>query len=139
MANELSQQKSLVTVVVDGVNYGTWETRTGSQITADHQKVRLGGMGPEVVVPAAGSRDNVTVSHVFDAYMSTKYKTLDKAVSNGASMSVTWTPMRTASTPLAEGQTVTGYISRCSLPDADANSNDVAYIELEMVCNEQAS
>lgn len=137
MATPILTRNALVTVVVDGVSYGTWITKTGGQVEADGQKIRLGGMGPEVAVGGPSSRENVTVSRAFDDYMAVKYKTLE--TKNGwASMSVTHTPLKIDKTPLGDSITYTGILNRVTVPEVDDNAAEVSFIELELLANELA-
>jgi hypothetical protein len=130
-------RNALVTVVVDGTTYGTWITKSGGQVEADGQKTRLGGMSSEIALGGPASRENVTVSKLFDAVMQTKYKVLETKVGT-ASMTVTYTPLGNDKRPVGDAITYSGILNRVTVPEADDNAAETAMIELELLANELA-
>lgn len=131
-------RNALVTVTVENVNLGIWTSKSGGQTEADGQKTRLGGMSNEVALGGPASTENVTVAKLYDTFMQSKRKWLRSLVGTG-SMSVSVTPLGNNKQPSSDTDTWTGILNRVTLPDADDNSNDVAFIELELLTNQSVA
>lgn len=128
------QRNALVTVTVGSESLGTWITKTGGQTEADGQKTRLGGMSDEVALGGPASVENIVVSRVFDIYMQGKLKSLRAGVGS-AKMSVTYNVLNNAKVT-TYSETYSGILNRVTPPEADDNSSDVAYVELELLTDQ---
>jgi len=61
-----SEQQSLITLSINGINYGVWDKRSGGEAVAKELKYRPGGMGNEVAYTTLPSPTTVTVSRVME-------------------------------------------------------------------------
>ena len=128
------QRNALVTVSVGGESLGTWITRTGGQTEADGQKTRLGGMSDEVALGGPASTENVVVSRIFDTYIQSKAKALRAGVGI-SSMSVTYNVLDNQKR-VTYSETYSGILNRFTLSDADDNSSDRGFVELELLTDQ---
>lgn len=120
-----------VMVSVDEQNLGVWTTKSGGAVEIEDTKHRPGGLEPQIALGGLQSVENVTVSKLYDAEMASGLFSKLYA-SMGKPMSVTYQPINADKTNKGNAVTYEGILGRVAPPDADANSSDVAMLELEL-------
>lgn len=123
-----------VTVTVDGRKLGIFAFKSGGQTEADDTKFRPGSMQPEISLGGPVSVENVTVRKLWDAELRGLTNWLRTRVGKGG-MTVIVQPLDQDGVPQGPSETYTGVLIRCTPPEADANVNDAAQLELEMSSN----
>ena len=122
-----------VSVVIDDLDLGIAAARTGGAGTVDDSKTRLGGMGGEVSLGGPQTRENATIRYHndLDGVVATNYKRLESRRGRGRCV-VTTQPLDTDGNPKGDRFTYTGTLVQVTMADYDAQSNDAAFIELEI-------
>ena len=121
----ISAAQSLITVVVDGVPLGAFETRAGGESTADPQKKRTAGMGPERVGVARPTTGDVTVTR--------EYSDTDEWLRGRvglAQASVNEQPLDIYGAPKGKATTWSGRLIGYNPGDSDSSSDDDRMLEL---------
>jgi len=54
-----------VTVTIDGVDYGVWDTFSGGEVASEEVKYRPGGMAAQVSLGGSTTVENITVSRLY--------------------------------------------------------------------------
>lgn len=125
-----TQQQSLVTVVVDGIPLGVFDTLSGGEITSENSKHRAGGMGRQKSYPAMADTDDITVSRVFERDRDAeKLRQLRRRVGRAAA-SATEQPLDDDGAPWGTPTTYTGTLIGIAPGEADSNSSDPRMFEL---------
>jgi hypothetical protein len=126
------EDMAAVSVVIDGVDLGVAAARTGGAGTTDDSKTRLGGMGGEVSLGGAQTRENITVRFHWDLdTVAQRYKWLESVRGRGRGVVVTQ-PLDPDGNPYGDRFTYTGTVVQVTPPDYDAQSNDAAFLEVEI-------
>lgn len=58
-------QRFRVTLVVDGVDWGVWDTKAGGKMVGNTQMYKPGGLGPQVALPGAPSVEAITLTRLY--------------------------------------------------------------------------
>lgn len=128
----------LITATVEGVSLGTFTTLSGGGVEVDGLKTRVGGMSDEIAMGGPASREDVTITKLFDTFMQTKLAWLESLVGIGT-MSITRTPLGNNKQPSGPSRTFGGIVGAVNAPEADDNSGDRADIELVLSANQAAA
>lgn len=103
-----TEQARLITVVVNGVNLGAFQSYSGGDTTAKVTKSREGGMGTEVPYPGLPSYSDMKVSRVNQAQRDWELVRSLKPMSGRVTGSVTIQPLDTTGNAYGNSQTATG-------------------------------
>lgn len=128
-----------VTVRVEGIDCGVFDTFAGGGSSADDTKNRPGGMGPEESLGGPVSRDSFTVGRLYKLERDhALYKQLDALTGFGRVVAVRQKLNRDKS-PFGDPITYTGTMIKCTPPDHDSNASDKAVFTLEVSADEPIS
>lgn len=131
-----SQMQSLVTVAVDGISLGVFDTRTGGETSAEVSKYRPGGMGKQRTRMALPEQGDVTVGREFETERDNEVLRTLRGRTGRAPMSVNEQPLDDNGAPFGKPTTWVGRLQSVNGGDADSNSNDGRMIELVMTAAE---
>lgn len=135
----IREDQADIRVTVDGVPYGdSWASAEGGNLEADNSKTRPGGMGKEVDVGGPASRDDLTVATQLSDVSAGWVPRLENRVGIGT-VKVGVTFLGPERTPAGRPQTRVGILKAVNAPDMDAESSDVAMLELVVGLHEQAA
>lgn len=121
-----------VTVSVDGVGYGVWETFDGGEGDSDETKNRPGALEDEESLGGPKTRGNVTVSRNYKRNRDQGVLKVLDAKRGRAPMTVVKQPLDPDKNAVGQPDIYTGTLKRVTGPNANSNSGDPAKIELEM-------
>lgn len=128
-----------VTVRVDDLDLGVFQTFSGGGTAADDTKNRPGGMGPEESLGGPVSRDAFTVGRLYKLERDhALYKVLDAKTGAGRVVAVRQKLGRDR-TPVGDPITYTGTLIKVTPPDHDSNASDRAEFTLEVSADEPIS
>ena len=121
------------TVEIDGVSYGIWDSKTGGATTASNTKFRPGAMGKTKALGGSRSRDDITLSHLYDLFINQREAELEAKVGKGRVKAV-GTPLDMDGNPLVGGKqkVYTGILNGFTPPDHDSESEDPSKCEIEI-------
>lgn len=131
MASVATQNKAKVTVAVDGVDLGSFMTKSGGQSSGESLKIRPAGGENEIALASVKSYDPVTVAKLYTDDMRAKRLWLDSKV-NKAQMVVSSQRLDADDNPFGTPDVCRGLLIRFTPPDDDANASTEALCELEM-------
>jgi hypothetical protein len=126
------QDTGRITVTIDGRDFGVFESKTGGSGDSEETKVRLGSMGPQVSLGGPQTMENVTLKKLFDLDGIGREVPWLMARRGKATAVVTVQPLDHDGNAHGQRTTYTGYLKQVTPPDVDAQSNDPAYLELEI-------
>lgn len=131
-----AQDKSLITVAVDGQPLSVFDTRSGGDASADHAKYRSGGGGPEKVRRARSTYTDVTVSREIDELRSDEElaRTLRRKI--GKAMTGSSQPVDNDDVPIGKPTTYVGTLRHVDTGEENANSGDGRMLTLIMTTTE---
>jgi hypothetical protein len=125
-----------VTVRVDDLDLGVFQTFSGGGAAADDTKNRPGGMGPEESLGGPVSRDAFTVGRLYKLERDHPiYKALDSKTGAARVVAVRQKLNRDR-TPFGDPITYTGTLIKVTPPDHDSNASDRAEFTLEVSADE---
>jgi hypothetical protein len=125
-----------VTVRVDDLDLGVFQTFSGGGTAADDTKNRPGGMGPEESLGGPVSRDAFTVGRLYKLERDhALYKKLD-ALTGSARVVAVRQKLNRDRTPFGDPITYTGTLIKVTPPDHDSNASDRAEFTLEVSADE---
>lgn len=128
-----------VTVRVDDIDCGVFDSFSGGGSTADDTKNRPGGMGPEESLGGPISRDAFTVGRLYKLERDHGlFKVLDSKTGAGRVVAVRQKLNRDRS-PFGDPTTYTGTLMKVTPPDHDSNSGDRSVFTLEVSADEPIS
>lgn len=139
--SRVDQERVTVTITGLGLNLklGVFDTFTGGAKKGETTKHRPGGMGKQVSLGGASTRDDFTVSRLRDLERDLPYlKQLDALVNIGEVTAVRQL-LNTDKSPVGDPMTYTGQLSGFVLPDHDSDSSDKAMFTLEVSADEDIS
>ncbi|MFW6776071.1 hypothetical protein ACOACO_17440 [Nocardioides sp. CPCC 205120] len=125
-----------VTVVVDQEPLGPFDTSSGMETTAEVNKRRQGGMRGEKAYPAHATHGDATVGRVYE-------RERDHELARKLRGKVGWAKVTISRQPLGDDGVAwgtpivsTGTLSGVTIPETDAESDDVGMLELTVVVTE---
>lgn len=128
-----------VTVRVDDLDLGVFQTFSGGGAAADDTKNRPGGMGPEESLGGPVSRDAFTVGRLYKLERDHGlYKQID-AKAGSARVVAVRQKLNKDRTPSGDPITYTGTLIKVMPPDHDSNASDRAEFTLEVSADEPIS
>jgi hypothetical protein len=121
----------LITLAVDGVNLGVFDSFSGGELDSEESKYRPGGMAAEISLGGTQMVGNVTISRYCDRLRDwPRIKWLQSRRGKGR-VSIGVTPLdpngATGGTPLV----YTGTLKTVTPPEIDSTGTDAAQLELE--------
>lgn len=133
-----SQYQSLVTVVVDGVPWGVFETRTGGATSGEVTKYRPGGMQKQRIRKGQSDTDDVTVTRSWERERDADLFRAARPRVNRASVIVNDQPLDDEGAPSGKPTTYTGILQSISDGDSDSNSSEAKTLTLVTTVTEVA-
>lgn len=131
MATAQTQANFLVSVVVGGVQLGTFDTFDSGETTAEDAKYSPGGMAQEINLVTRRSHGNVTVTRYYDVLRDDANMRWLITQVGKAQGSVSSQPLNADGVPVGQPTVYTGQLVRAKGPDVDSSSDDAAMMELE--------
>lgn len=129
-----------VTVRVDDIDCGVFQTFSGGGIAADDTKNRPGGMGPEESLGGPASRDAFTIGRLYKLERDhALFKRLDQKARDGARVVAVRQKLNKNRSPFGDPITYTGTLIKVTPPDHDSNASDRAELTLEVSADEPIS
>lgn len=126
------EDQYMITVKVDGEDFGVWDKLAGGSIDSEELKYKPGGMQPHVSLGGSRTVENITVSKLYDlTAVHSKIKTLLNKAGKGQ-VTITKQPLDVNGTPFGLPLVYTGTLKQVTPPDADSESNDAALVEIEV-------
>lgn len=128
-----------ITVRVDDLDLGVFQTFSGGGAAADDTKNRPGGMGPEESLGGPVSRDAFTVGRLYKLDRDHGlFKVLDGKTGSGRVVANRQKLNKDRST-FGDPITYTGTLIKVTPPDSDSNASDRAEFMLEVSADEPIS
>lgn len=132
----VAQMQSLVTVAVDGVSLGVFDTRTGGETSAEVSKYRPGGMAKQKTRGGLPDQGDVTVTREWENERDNEVERILRNRAGRAPMSVSDQPLDDNGIPFGKPKVWIGRLQSVNGGDSDSNSNDGKMLELVMVAAE---
>src|SRR5688500_14266441 len=132
----VSQMQSLVTVSVDGVSLGVFDTRTGGESAGEVSRYRPGGMAKQKTRGSLADVGDVTVGREFETERDNEVLRMLRGRAGRAPMSVNDQPLDDNGVAFGKPTTWVGRLQSVNGGDSDSNSNDGRMLELVMVAAE---
>lgn len=128
-----------VTVRVDDIDVGVFDSFSGGGAAAEDTKNRPGGMAPEESLGGPVSRDAFTVGRLYKLERDHGlFKILDGKTGAGRVVAVRQKLNRDRS-PFGDPITYTGTLMKVTPPDHDSNKGEAALFALEVSADEPIS
>jgi len=125
-----------ITLRVDNIDCGVFDSFSGGGASADDTKNRPGGMGAEESLGGPVSRDAFTIGRLYKLERDhTLYKVLDRLTGSGRVVAVRQKLNRDRS-PFGAPITYTGTLIKVTPPDHDSNDTGRAVFTLEVSADE---
>lgn len=131
-----SQQMTLITVAVDGIPLGIFDTRSGGESSAEVSKYRPGGMARQKTRGGLPEAGDVTVTRENEPERDNDLAKHLRTRVGRAPMTVNEQPLDDNGNPWGKPTTWTGRLNSVNGGDADSNSTDGRMLELVMVAAE---
>lgn len=126
------QDNYSVSVAVDGIRLGVWDTLEGGEVDSEETKYRPGGMAPSVSLGGSTEVANVKVARLYDlARDHSIVHWLVGRVGRGA-VTVTVQPLTPDAAAYGAPLVYRGVLKQVKPPEVDSTSSDPAMIELEV-------
>lgn len=121
-----------VTVTVDGVNTGTWDTHEGGAVVAEDLKYSPGGMAPQVSLGGRPTLENITLARLYDLVRD--HNVIHWWLSRVGKASCTITKQPLDADGLVFGRPIVyrGKLIRVTPPNHNSESNAVGRVEIEI-------
>lgn len=114
------------------VSLGTFDRRSGGEVSASDTKYRPGGSPNEISLGGPRTVGNVTVSRLYDlARDHDRAKQLAAVVGQGR-VTVSQQPLDASQVPTRTPTIWNGVLTRVTFPDADSSGNAASMLELEV-------
>jgi hypothetical protein len=124
---------SRVTLVVEGADYGIWETIGAINGTSGISKRATGGGGPIKARPGRQTMEDVTLAKEYEPDLHAgEFRTLMTQRGWGKATASFQPISPSDNSPIGEPVVVSGILSRAQLSGGDANSDDEMMIEVEL-------
>jgi hypothetical protein len=128
-----------VSIRVDDIDCGVFQTFSGGGAVAEDTKNRPGGMGPEESLGGPVSRDAFTTSRLYKLDRDHPlFKRLDALAGSGRVVAVRQ-KLNKDRTPAGDPITYTGTLIKVTPPDHDSNGSERAELTLEVSADEPIS
>jgi len=124
-----------VTVTIDGVDYGVWDTFSGGEVASEEVKYRPGGMAAQVSLGGSTTVENITVSRLY--VLERDHVIVHQLMSRvgRADVTINKQPLDVNGAAFARPPVENGKLQRVMPPEHDSDSDDPAMIELEIGTN----
>lgn len=128
-----TSQQSLITVTVDGVSLGVFDSLSGGNTAAEPAKHRPGGMGQERTYAGLSTQENVTVSRVYERERDHELLRSLASRAGRARMTISERPLDDDGLPWGRAVVRTGRLGPISRGDVDSTSGDPRMFELTCI------
>ena len=124
----------LITVTVDGEDFGVWDTWEGGNIDSEETKYRPGGMAPQKSLGGEAALENVTVTRLYE--LERDHDLMRRAlrkVANGQPLaSASRQPLDVDKNPFGAPLIYNGVLKAVQTPNLDSNDDGEAMWGLEI-------
>jgi len=134
MPNTISSGREnarLITASVDGVSLGSFEQRSGGEVTSTSTQYSLAGMGPRIALGGRQETTDVVIRKIFDDDIRARLKRLAARVGK-APMVVADQPLDIEGNASGDAFIWTGVLRHVKMPDANSESDAASVCELQM-------
>ncbi len=128
----MRQDQYDVTVAVDGVDLGTWDTLSGGEVDSEETTYKPGAMAPRISLGGSVNVGNVTVGRLFDVIRDGQIIHWLISRAGKGSIVIKKTPLDVDGNVAGRPLTYSGKLKQVNPPEHDSNSADAAVLELEM-------
>lgn len=125
------ENQYLITLTVDGEDFGIWDKTGGGAADSEEQKYQPGGGQPMLSLGGRQTVENVTVSKIFTDAIRLKLPALLQKRGNGQAVVI---KQSTDGSYVPNGKPLIykGVLKAATPPDADSESSDAGLIEVEI-------
>lgn len=120
-----------VTMSLDGVDFGIWDTKEGGETDSEETRYKPGG-GPEEPLGGKQTVTQLTVTRMFRRGRDDELMSLLRRKSGSGEAIVKVVNTDADGNPWSTGETYKGVLKRVAPPQIDSNSSDVAMITAEI-------
>lgn len=127
--------QSLIKVSIDWNHLrdaGTWQSKSGGNMTSTSTKIKPGGMSPQVSIGGTKDIQNITLRRPYQLGFDDQYLDEYYAAAGRAPASVTVVSVDDDGNPNGVARTFRGVFIRVNPPEWDATSDEAAMIEIEL-------
>jgi len=123
---------SRITLVVDGVSYGTWDKWSGLTFDSAESKYAPGGMGDEIARGGRKTTSNVTVERLYELDRDPPLIRALERVRGYGRATVSDQALNPDRSPAGEPIVVTGVLKAVTPPTRDSTSDEDAMWSVEI-------
>lgn len=124
-----------VSVNIDGLDTGIWDTCDGGEMGSEETKYKPGGMNPQVSLGGSQELGNVTVARLYDLDRDNPFIRTWMNRCGKASVVVTKQPLDVDGNVYGDPLVYSGLLMTVTPPSHDSESSDAARVELEISTN----
>jgi hypothetical protein len=117
--------QSLVSLSINGTDFGTWDHLTGGDKDSDDLKYHPGGMAPEKSLGGRSTVNNVTLERLYDEATHDAIGVILDSVGK-AECVCTKQPLDEDRNPYGKPLVYTGRLKRCGPPEHDSDGTPAA-------------
>lgn len=128
-----TKSQALITASLNGKSLGTWDTRSGGEVTAPLTKYRPGGSRTEVIDAARSTAGDVTISRRFDLQRDIPVERAVRSAVGRGRIVITEQPLDIDGVKFGKPIVYIGKVSSVAIDDADSNSDDTRMITIVAV------
>lgn len=126
------QDQYSVTVAVDGLDTGVWDTLTGGEMDSEETKYKPGAMSHSVSLGGNQEPGNVTVSRAYDLDRDHSIVKTLLAKAGRAACVVKKQPLDRDAVAFGAPLVYTGVLKAVTPPEHDSESSDAGMLEMEI-------
>lgn len=134
--NPIRKDQFRITLKIQGNTWGgkgtVWGTKTGGKVGSTSTTFKPGGMEPQIAIGSTPSQDPITLTRYYDFDRDHAHLPSLLAVAGKAKCEVYQQPLDIDGHAIGAAIIVTGTLTSVLPPDYDANSADVAMLEVEI-------
>lgn len=129
-AESVVQSQSRITVTLDGVNLGVWDTRTGGATDTNSVQYFMGGGGPRRSLGGQQQVDNVVCQVLNTPFIQAQTKWIVSRCGKGT-LTVTDQPLDAENNAYGDPYVWSGRLKRCLPPESNNANNAAKLVEIE--------
>lgn len=126
------QDQYSVSVTVDGIRLGVWDTLEGGEVDSEETKFKPGGMAPSVSLGGSVEVGNVTVSRLYDLARDHSIVHWLLGRVGRAQVVVSKQPLTADAAAYGSPIVYRGILKSVTPPEVDSTGSDPSMIELEV-------
>lgn len=127
-----SEQQWLVSLNVNGVDYGVFDKFSGGDVTSSPVKNRPGGMGDEITYTALPVYSDIVITKVYETQKDHARVGLLKTLVGRAVATVTLQPLDDSGIPWGSPTVFNGRLAAVKTGQTDSNSNSPRMVEIDL-------